>query len=225
MQIGGRHIQPWQAVLAAVVVIGLVAGGVALATAARDDDPVGSAGLVDANGDPISGNGSDGGDTSSDPKSTDASTPVRPGTTKPGTKPGTTPNQPGTDPGNPATNPTVTPGPNTGEIRKVKFTFWNDTDTKAPAGPEIVTASGGSWKPAIEQNWEVRTINLPIGTTIQLVVYPDGPNGKKITVPLVVSQEAIDNSDEDAVHVAVSDTTVRILGGSVQAFDVSFPRF
>lgn len=226
MQIGGRTIQPWQAVLAAAVVVGLIAGGIALAQSRGSaDNGLGTPGIEEADG-TTSGEGAQGSvDATPGQKSTDASAPARPGTNS---KPGGGTSTNGGKPSSPSTgspSDPAKPPAKPGETRKIKFIFWNDTNAKAPTGAEIWTSAYGSWKPTNEQNWEVHVFTFPVGQPIDLIVYADGRSGKKITVPLSVSVEAVDNSDQDAVHVAVSDDKVRVLGGPVQDFDVSFDRF
>lgn len=224
MQIGGRTIQPWQFVLAAAVVVGLIAGGVALLRSQSDSAASGTAALFGDSAQTDTADAANAGvSTDADPKSADASA---------GNRPGGTTSAGGTG-GSGSTSKPSTSKPSTGtskpakagETRKVKVIFWNDTDAKAPSGIEMAAGSYATWKPTGTGNWEVSTMTIPVGKPFDFVVYPDGRSGKKIVVSGLVSLEAVDNSDPDAIHVSVNDTTVRVLGGSIEKFDVSTPRF
>jgi len=108
---------------------------------------------------------------------------------------------------------------------KVRLVFWNDTSSKPLKGTEIV-AGASSFKPrTTSKNVRGATAALPYGKVVQLVVYPDGRSGKKIIVPVMVSKDMLPNSDQDAIHIAISDGSVRILGNPVNSVDQTVPRF
>lgn len=104
----------------------------------------------------------------------------------------------------------------------VRIMWWNDTNGKAPNGIEIVIA-GKSYKPSGAKAQGVLG-PVEVGKQLDVTVYPDGRNGKKIVVPFMLTSEMQSASERDAIHVSVSDTTVRVLGNPVSNFDQSFPR-
>lgn len=126
--------------------------------------------------------------------------------------------------------PTATPAAS----MTLKILWWNDTEAKAPTGFKIVVApvDGGtdasvSWAPSdiAAKSATASLEGLPYGKKLTLTVYPDGVDGKRITVPITLTTDMVSNSENDAVHVAVSDTQVRVLGTPVENFDQSFDRF
>lgn len=108
---------------------------------------------------------------------------------------------------------------------RVRVTWWNDTVNKKPTGCEIVLGSS-AFKPDISQKKVVGAVG-PAETDkpLELVVYPDGRSGKKVVVPIQLTRDMQPESEQDAIHVAVSDTEVRVLGSPVDNFDRTFPRF
>lgn len=123
-------------------------------------------------------------------------------------------------PGTPAT-PTA---PNA-DVNTVRVIWWNDTEANPPSRLELALASS-EWRPdnsrAASQTGTLARI--PVGERLMLQVFPDGRNGKRIDVPVKVTAEMIENSEEDAIHVAISDTEVRVVGTPVVEFDVSYAR-
>ena len=108
---------------------------------------------------------------------------------------------------------------------KIRLIFWNDTSSKPLKGTEIVAGSS-SFKPrTTSKNVRGATAALPYGKVVQLMVYPDGRTGKKITVPVMVFKDMLPNSEQDAIHIAISDGSVRILGNPVNSVDQTVPRF
>ncbi len=107
----------------------------------------------------------------------------------------------------------------------LKILWWNDTQSKAPANFEVVYGSS-SYKPTVANKSASGTLGpIPTGKAVNLVIYPDGRNGKRITVPIQISASMSSGSEVDAVHVAVSDSQVRVLGNPVDNFDRSYDRF
>jgi len=111
------------------------------------------------------------------------------------------------------------------EANTVRLLWWNDTETSHPVRFELVLASS-EWSPdnsrAASQTGSLAKI--PVGEQLTLQVFPDGRNGKRIDVPVEVTAEMVDNSEEDAIHVAISDTAVRVVGTPIVEFDVSYAR-
>lgn len=112
-----------------------------------------------------------------------------------------------------------------GEVNTVRLLWWNDTETSPPVRFELVLASS-EWRPdnsrAASQTGSLARI--PVGERLMLQIFPDGRNGKQIDVPVEVTAEMMDNSEEDAIHVAVSDTSVRVVGTPVVEFSVLYAR-
>ncbi len=131
---------------------------------------------------------------------------------KPAPKPGTKPAP------KPGVKPSTKPGMN------VRIIFWNDTSSKPLKGTEIV-AVGMSYKPSTGKTDTGSIGTVPYGEVVKLVVYPDGRSGKSVTVPFTVLKGMIADSEQDAIHVAISDGSVRVLGNAVDNFDQTLPRF
>lgn len=97
--------------------------------------------------------------------------------------------------------------------------YWNDTVSKAPAGLEIV-AGDAVFKPKARVSSEVGRLGpIPLGKTMDLVVYPDGRKGSKVTVSIMVAED-MDANDVDAIHVEIRDDKVRILGNPLVRAEV-----
>ncbi len=113
-----------------------------------------------------------------------------------------------------------------GQSMDLRVLLWNDTDTKAPDGLEVAIGSI-KWTPADptlkSQAGELGAV--AIGKVLDLEVYPDGRQGKKITVKIKLTADMRSGSEADAVHVEVRDSQVRVLGTPVENFDVSVERF
>lgn len=108
---------------------------------------------------------------------------------------------------------------------KVRVLWWNDTEAKPADGFEIVCGTA-SVKPDTGTKSGTGTVGpLTVGAKLLLVVYPDGRSGKRIAVPFTLTKIMEPDSDVDAIHVEVSDTSVRVLGNAVEGFDRTFPRF
>lgn len=132
-------------------------------------------------------------------------------------KPGgpSTPDNPGT-PGDEDSN---TP------VKTIRILWWNDTRSRAPRGFEVAIGAA-TWRPSDESaERETGALKrIPVGEPIVLYVYPDGRSNQRFEVPIEVTEVMQSDSDQDAIHVAVSDTAVRVVGTPVVEFDVSFKR-
>lgn len=107
----------------------------------------------------------------------------------------------------------------------LRVIWWNDTVGSAPSGASI-SIGDAVWNPDTGTDSARGLLqDIEIGEAVTLVVLPDGPDGNRIEVPLLLTQSMDPASDEDAVHVEVSDTSVRVLGNPVDNFDVTFDRF
>lgn len=107
----------------------------------------------------------------------------------------------------------------------VKILWWNDTKAKSPNGMEIMYG-GKSFKPDTSRKDQIGTIGpVPYDTTSQLIIYPDGRNGKRIVATFKVDKAMKANSDIDGIHVAVDDTGLRIIGSAVTNFEQDYDRF
>lgn len=107
----------------------------------------------------------------------------------------------------------------------VKILWWNDTKDKAPSGVEIVYGAS-SFKPNPGKDAASGSVGPVVyGKEVKLVVYPDGRDGKKLIVPFTVEKAMISNSEQDAIHVEISDDRVRVLGNPVSGFERAFDRF
>lgn len=108
---------------------------------------------------------------------------------------------------------------------QVRLLWWNDTEKKQPAGFTVVLGSTKVVPDTSKKSGTGMLGPVAIGPVMNLAVYPDGMNGKKIVVPVTVNANMVGGSEQDAIHVEVSDTKVRVLGNPVEGFDVSFDRF
>lgn len=164
-----------------------------------------SEGVVSAGG----GTGASGGVTTPDNNST-------PGVTKPSSKPAS-------DTGN--KTPTSTPTVPVTKTMTVKILWWNDTQARKPVGT-VISIGDARWKPDVTALQDSGTLSgLPFGKQLTLVVFPDGPLGKKISVPVMFDEKTMKpNSDQDAIHVEIRDNAVKVLGNPVSNFEVVTPR-
>lgn len=100
--------------------------------------------------------------------------------------------------------------------------YWNDTVSREPN--LVVVAGNASWRPrkgvASEQG---KLGPVPIGRTIDLLVYPDGTNGTSVVVPVLLT-ERMSSNELDAIHIEVRDSRVRILGNPVEQADIVVAR-
>lgn len=123
------------------------------------------------------------------------------------------------------TTTTVTQKPVPGKTVLVKVNFWNDTKNRKPSGASISVGSVSPWKLDATKTRSSKVIGpLPVATDLQLVICPDGPMGKRIAVTIRIDKNAKSNSDQDAIHVEIRDTSVRVIGNAVPNLDASFQR-
>lgn len=133
-------------------------------------------------------------------------------------------------PGSPTGGTAKPSGPGTKPSAPVKTTalkilWWNDTVSKKATGCEVAYGSA-AFRPDVSQDAATGLLKaVPVGKTVNLVVYPDGRSGKKIIVPFKVDSYMKASTDQDAIHVAVSDDTIKVLGNPVEGFEVEFDRF
>lgn len=107
----------------------------------------------------------------------------------------------------------------------VRIKYWNDVTSGKAAAPRIVIgnavfAPAGSAKPILGSLGPVT-----VEETTKLLVYPDGPNGKVFTVPILITAAMSPTTDLDAIHVSISNDTIRVLGNPVDNFEYTFKRF
>lgn len=116
-------------------------------------------------------------------------------------------------------------GDDAGDRMTLRILWWNDTEKVAPIGFEVAVGTV-TWSPAdAKAESGVGSLSgLEYGRELSLVVYPDGPSGTRVTVPILLTDDMVSNSDSDAVHVEVRDDTVRVLGTPVKNFDVTYDR-
>jgi len=107
----------------------------------------------------------------------------------------------------------------------VMVIFWDDTSSKSLSGAEIVIGASSFRPSSSAKNSRKNLGPFAYGKKIDLIVYPDGRGGKKIVVPMVLDRQMIPKSEQDAIHVAISDKTVRVLGNAILNVDQSYPRF
>lgn len=154
------------------------------------------------------------------------------GAPAPGTD-GSTDGDSGTTPGTGAsTQPSTTvpaeetPGEPAAKTMTLRILYWNDTSAK-PAKGLRVAVGDVVWSPADAgvESAVGSLAGLPFDTKLTLVVMPDGTDGTKLEVPIILTADMISNSEGDAVHVEIKDATVRVLGTPVDNFDVTQDRF
>lgn len=217
MRIAGKNLPWWWLVLASLVVIGLV---VAAATALRQPGQQPNSGLpptaekpgVDAS--PTAGTPGSGGQ-----KSNPASAaPVPVGNASNGSGSGDSTDDNGSSGG--------TDGEQSGpSVKKgyVIIKFWNDTAAEPPM-KVVISADGASWKPNLAERSDVGKLGpVTLNKQIALTIYPDGPSGKAIQVPIKLDT-VMDSNDVDAVHVEVRDDGLRVLGNPVVDVEVTASR-
>ena len=108
----------------------------------------------------------------------------------------------------------------------LRVMWWNDTVSRAPEGFRIELA-GGFWEPSEHgSEHEVgRVEGVPAAGAVDLVVFPDGEEGARIVVPVQLDGAMVSDSEEDAIHIEVTDEQVRIVGTPLLDFDVVESRF
>lgn len=107
----------------------------------------------------------------------------------------------------------------------LKILWWNDTVSKKPERCEVVYGSA-AYRPDVSQDAASGFIKaVPVGKAVNLVIYPDGRAGKKIIVPFKLDSYMKAGTNQDAIHVAISDDTVKVLGNPVEGFEAKFDRF
>lgn len=118
-----------------------------------------------------------------------------------------------------------TPGGGTESGFVARIMWWNDTVERAPRGFKL-EIEDDSWSANAAKKSEATSLGpLPYEKKLILVIYPDGPSGKKISVPVRFAEFMEPDSRQDAIHVEVSDARVRVLGNPVDKFDQQFERF
>jgi len=103
--------------------------------------------------------------------------------------------------------------------------FWNDTSSKQLTGAEVVIGTSSFRPSASAKNSRQNLGPFAYGKKIDVIVYPDGRSGKKVVVPMVIDRQMVPKSEQDAIHVAISDKTVRVLGNAILNVDQSYPRY
>ncbi len=113
---------------------------------------------------------------------------------------------------------TPKPGENPEENLGTNVLVYVSTIAKKrpPAGTEIVLGKS-SFKPDTQRAMDRGVLGpLPAGKTATLVIYPDGRDGKKISIPILVSGSNTKDPRGRTVDVAISDEGVTVLGVMVQ---------
>lgn len=104
----------------------------------------------------------------------------------------------------------------------VVIKYWNDTVSNAPALE--VAVGEASWKPKSRVPSEAGRLGpIPLGRIVDLLVYPDGRKGSRISVSIKVDPE-MDSKDVDAIHVEVRDDKVRVLGNPLVKSEITAQR-
>ncbi len=107
----------------------------------------------------------------------------------------------------------------------VLIIFWNDANSKELSRAEVVIGAN-SFKPSSSAKNPRKSLGpFAYGKKIDVIVYPDGRSGKEIIVPMMLNRQMISASEQDAIHVAISDKTVRVLGNAILNVDQSYPRY
>jgi len=107
----------------------------------------------------------------------------------------------------------------------VMVIFWNDANSKKLTRAEVVIGAS-SFKPSASAKNSRKNLGpFAYGKKIDVIVYPDGRGGKEIVVPMMLDQQMVPKSEQDAIHVAISDQTVRVLGNAILNVDQSYPRY
>jgi len=110
-------------------------------------------------------------------------------------------------------------------VSTVRVILWNDTQDSRLLGTEVILGQS-NWRPkdSTDASQTGSLTLIPVGDLLTLQVYPDGRQGNRIDVEVKLTADMIDNSEEDAIHVAISDSKVRVLGTPIVDFDVDFDR-
>lgn len=102
--------------------------------------------------------------------------------------------------------------------------YWNDTVSKPPADV-IIKAGDATWKPRSTRRSDRGELKpVPLERTVQLIVYPDGLRGKRISVPILLTKD-MDANEVDAIHVEIRDDRVKILGNPLVDAQIATGRF
>lgn len=109
-------------------------------------------------------------------------------------------------------------------VKRVRIMWWNDTEN-TPLTGALVSIGTSSWSPNESAASDVGALSVAVGKSSILLVYPDGPGGARIEVPILFQKMMKDDSEQDAIIVEVSDKFVRVLGNPVDNVDQTFDRF
>lgn len=102
----------------------------------------------------------------------------------------------------------------------VGIIFWNDTEAKK-ARNVVISYGGSQFKPDVSKASDTGSIGpCPYGETLVLKVYPEGTAGDAAPLEFrfVVAKGMKADGDRDAIHVAMTDGSVRVLGNPVVDF-------
>lgn len=102
----------------------------------------------------------------------------------------------------------------------VGIIFWNDTEAKK-AKNVVISYGGSQFKPDLSKPSDSGSIGpCPYGETLTLKVYPEGTTAgaTPLEFKFVVVKGMQTDGDRDAIHVAMTDGSVRVLGNPVVDF-------
>lgn len=207
-------------IVAAVVALVLAVVALVLATTGTDGDGVGFVSLLTGSGDPAALDGSatgtlgSGASASADTDTAGGGSSDGGGASAGGATGGGSTAGDGSSPGGGSGE---TPDSTTGFM--LRLAWWNETEDRAPSAM-LVTWGGGTWRPTDPSASEVAKIGpMKVGKTFDLKVYPDGPGGAEIVVPVTITDSMRSGSEVDGIHIEVTDDLVRVLGIPVDNFE------
>ncbi len=111
-----------------------------------------------------------------------------------------------------------------GLVKRVRVMWWNDAED-VPVEGFLISIGASSWSPDETADSDTGALSVTVDKPSVVVIYPDGPGGSRIEVPILFEKMMKDDSEQDAIIVEVSDARIRVLGNPVENVDQTFDRF
>ena len=100
---------------------------------------------------------------------------------------------------------------------ELEVSFFDWTETNPPSEEAFVVVEGvGSWTPDLEFGGDGHSFgNFVIGVPGTLLIYPDGHEGKQLSVTFVMTDQMISGSAQALTHIEIFDSEVLVYGEAI----------
>lgn len=122
--------------------------------------------------------------------------------------------------------PPETETPSTGRSAEsgsveLEISFFDWTETNPPSEEAFVALEGvGSWTPDLEFGGDGHSFgHFVIGVPGTLLIYPDGHDGRELSVRFVMTDEMISSSAQALTHIEIFDSEVLVYGQAIPDFE------